>query len=105
MRSLDLIIPAVWDWTVFSCSLFIEIWDALSAAERRLLCAVAETGDTAPFATEFLQKYHLGAASSVQRIVERLTQKGIVDRTNNRYRITDPIFARWITREDLPELE
>ncbi|MBN1761311.1 MAG: hypothetical protein JW863_23510, partial [Chitinispirillaceae bacterium] len=83
---------------------FIEIWDALSPAERRLLCALAEKEDTALFATEFLQQYRLGAASSVQRVVERLSKKGIIDRTGKGYRIIDPVFTHWIMREDQPEL-
>jgi uncharacterized protein len=81
---------------------FIEIWDALSMSERRLLYGVAETRDTALFSTEFLRKYQLGAASSVQRMVERLIQKGIIDRSETGYRIIDPVFAHWIRRVDLP---
>jgi uncharacterized protein len=79
---------------------FMEIWDALTVTERRLLFGIAETAEAAPFAIAFLRKYQLGAASSIQRVVERLVQKGVIDRTENGYRIIDPFFALWIKRED-----
>jgi uncharacterized protein len=84
---------------------FIEIWDALSTIERRLIFGIAETGEAAPFATDFLRKYQLGAASSVQRMIERLIQKGLIDRTDSGYRLIDPILALWIKRGDLPGLK
>jgi AAA+ ATPase superfamily predicted ATPase len=77
---------------------FIEMWDAISPSERRLLVGIAESDAPAPFATEFLRKYQLGAASSVQRLVERLTHKGAIERAANGYRIVDPLFSLWITR-------
>jgi predicted transcriptional regulator of viral defense system len=79
------------------------MWDSLSAAERRLLVAIAETTDAELFSTMFLQKYRLGAASSVQRIAERLKKKGIIDRTGKGFHIVDPIFMQWVTRGESAE--
>lgn len=102
---MDLLADALRAVLIKSNAAFVEIWDALSATERRLLLAVAETGEATLFAAEFLRKYRLGAASSVQRIVERLAHKGIIDRTEGGYRIIDPLFAQWIRREDQPGLK
>lgn len=80
---------------------FVELWDSLTPAERRFISAVAETGQSAVYSSGFIQRYHLGAASSVQRVVERLMKRGIIDRTADGWRIIDPLFFRWIGRDEV----
>lgn len=77
---------------------FVELWDALSPAERRLCAALAETGPAAIYSSEFLLRYHLGASSTVQRIADRLMKKGIIDRSPRAFQIVDPFFIHWIRR-------
>ncbi len=79
---------------------FVEIWDSLASNERRLLVALAESGPAQVFSSEFLVNYKLGSASSMQRVVKRLSDRGIITRTEKGYTILDPIFVHWVRRED-----
>jgi uncharacterized protein len=83
---------------------FVEIWDSLSSIERRLLAAIAETGSVSIFSNEFLRKYRLGAASSLQRVMERMTKRGIIGRFADGYRIIDPMLKCWIKQDDIARL-
>ena len=78
---------------------YTNLWDTLTTNQRRLLRGVAEaTGDLKPFESEFRQKYNLGAASSVQRSVEALSERDIIDRENGSFVIVDRFFKIWIQR-------
>lgn len=79
---------------------FVEIWDSLSRFDRRLLLAMAESPTRHVFAAEFMAQHRLGAASSVQRAVQRLTKRGIIRRTGHGYRIIDPLFVLWMQGEE-----
>ena len=83
---------------------FVEIWDSLSPPERRLLAAIAETDSVSIFSSDFLVKNRLGAASSLQRMVERLVKRGIIGRYSEGYRCVDPIFKYWISQEDTEDI-
>jgi AAA+ ATPase superfamily predicted ATPase len=83
---------------------FVEIWDSLSSIERRLLAAIAEKGSVSIFSHEFLRKYRLGAASSLQRVTERMTKRGIIGRFADSYRLIDPMLKCWIKQDDIARL-
>ena len=78
-------------------STFVATWDLLSVKQKQVLIALAEADKQEHiFAADFLQKYNLGAGSSVQRTVNSLLEKDLVDKTNGIYSIIDVIFKKWI---------
>ena len=48
------------------------------------------------FAGEFVRRYRLGSASNVQRAVDGLLTRDIIDRDNGSFLITDRFFRLWI---------
>lgn len=76
---------------------FHELWDCLRSDERRLLSAIAkEPQSPAIFSNDFISRHQMGSASSLQRVVSRLQQRGLLMRKKQGYLITDPVFLRWI---------
>jgi hypothetical protein len=51
------------------------------------------------FASAFLTKYKLGAASSVTRALEALEAKDLILFENNSYSLTDIFLMRWFQRQ------
>ncbi|MFN8525989.1 MAG: ATP-binding protein [Chloroflexota bacterium] len=75
-----------------------ELWSGLSAAQRALLAAIAQDG-RAVYSEQFRRTHRLGAASTVQRSVSRLTQLDLVERTqDDRLRIADTFLRLWVRR-------
>jgi len=60
--------------------------------QRRILKALAIESTQKPLSSEFLKKYSLGPASSVQTALKGLIDKGILD---EQYWFIDPLFKMW----------
>ena len=60
--------------------------------QRRILKAIAIEGTQKPLSSEFLKKYSLGPASSVQTALKGLIEKGIL---SEKYDFVDPLFKMW----------
>jgi AAA+ ATPase superfamily predicted ATPase len=60
--------------------------------QRRILKALAIEATQKPLSSEFLKKYSLGPASSVQTALKGLLEKGILD---EKYEFVDPLFKTW----------
>lgn len=80
---------------------FHDLWDMLPLKARQLLVALAKEGSSQVqlYSSDFLQKYNLGSASSVQRAVSRLVTEEILEKVNGGYQFTDVFFKRWIRKE------
>ena len=64
---------------------------------RRLLKGVAlEGAGTQVFSSEFVRKYQLGSSSNVQRAVDILMKKDIIDKEDHGFVIPDRFFRLWI---------
>ena len=50
------------------------------------------------FSKRFLEKYGLGASSSIQKALKSLLEKDLVQQENASYVIVDLFLARWIRR-------
>ncbi|MFO7914230.1 MAG: ATP-binding protein [Candidatus Krumholzibacteriales bacterium] len=78
-------------------SAFMATWDPLTVQQKQVLIALAKAGKQEQIlASDFRAEYNLGAASSVQRTVESLLDKDLIDKTNGAYSIIDVIFKKWI---------
>ncbi len=78
-------------------TLYSATWDSLSLHQRRLLKAVAIEGEVrAPTASDFIGRHHLAAPTSVQRSVQRLIERDILDKQEIGLVFTDTFMKYWI---------
>ncbi len=76
---------------------FMNLWDSLTRNARRLLKGVAaEPLGIQVFSAEFIRKYQLGSSSNVQRAVDLLLKKDIIDKEEGGIVIPDRFFRLWI---------
>lgn len=76
---------------------FMNLWDSLSRNARRLLKGIAIEGPGLQiFSNEFIRKYQLGSSSNVQRAVDVLLKKDIIDKEEAGVVIPDRFFRLWI---------
>jgi uncharacterized protein len=76
---------------------YVTLWEGLSVHQRLLLLALAaEPG--AVYGEEYRRRHRLGAATSVQRSMSRLTNRELIEQDKNgAYLISDVFFRSWIT--------
>jgi hypothetical protein len=76
---------------------YTTLWESLTIAQKRFLSGLAvEPAGVKVFAGEFLRRYGIGSASNVQRAVDGLLERDIIDRDNGSFLITDRFFRLWI---------
>lgn len=69
----------------------------LTSMQYRVLKAIAQNdGIENPTSKEFLSKYELGAASSVNQAIKSLSDKEFVFLSKDKYRLNDVFLAQWI---------
>ena len=73
-------------------------WEQVSARQRAALQAIACRGVESIYSESVRQEFRLGAASSVQKSLEALDSKDILDIYKNNYFFIDPLFAHWIRK-------
>jgi hypothetical protein len=80
---------------------FHDLWDMLSVKARSVLIALAKEDNPQLqlYSNQFLRRYNLGSASSVQRAVSRLITDEILEKIEGNYHYTDVFFKQWIRRE------
>ena len=76
---------------------YTTMWESLTMPQKRFLNGLAgESVGVKVFAGEFVRRYGLGSASNVQRAVDGLLERDIIDRDNGSFLITDRFFRLWI---------
>jgi len=76
---------------------YTTLWESLTIAQKRFLIGLAgESAGVKVFSGEFVRRYGLGSASNVQRAVDSLLGRDIIDRDNGSCLITDRFFRLWI---------
>lgn len=76
---------------------YTTLWESLTNPQKRFLKGLAaEPLQVKVFAGEFVRRHGLGAASNVQRAVDVLLAKDIIDRDNGSFLVTDRFFRLWI---------
>jgi len=71
-------------------------WEQLTTLQRSLLQALAQRGCKELFSQAVRDQFRLGPASSVQKALQLLRNKDILDRYGENYFFIDPMFAVWI---------
>lgn len=99
-RELDLHdVRSVTESLVDGQSTYYELlWQQLSAGQRAALQAIAARGVPDLYSERVRSEFRLGPASSVQRAVESLDAKDVLDRYGDRTFFVDPLFPCWIRK-------
>ena len=71
-------------------------WRGLDAAEQKTIRSIVD-GAGSPFRNEALRELGI-SKGSVQKAVPRLLARAEIEEVGGRYRVVDPLFARWIAR-------
>jgi len=81
---------------------FTERWESLNVLQRRFLAGLSkELPGPQVYSGEFIRKYGLRAASNVNRVVEHLLKRDVIDRDNGSFVICDRFFTMWIYKNCL----
>lgn len=81
--------------------IYQSLFADLTERQREIVRAIAaENLATNVTSSEFVRKYHLKSASSVQSALKGLSNKGIVGRSGERYVINDRLFKYWIRKQN-----
>jgi len=75
------------------------VWEQLSAGQRAVLQALAERGPSEIYAQSVRSTFRLGPASSVQKALQSLDSKDILDRYKDAYFFLDPLLPHWIRKK------
>jgi uncharacterized protein len=79
---------------------YSSLWDSLRKTQRSMLAALAVSrNDRRIYSKDFLDAHDLASASSVQRAISALEEKGIVDRQNGGVVISDVFLKRWLLQQ------
>lgn len=81
--------------------IYQSLFADLTERQREIVRAIAaENLATNVTSSEFVRKYHLKSASSVQSALKGLSNKGIVGRSSEGYVISDRLFKYWIRKQN-----
>jgi uncharacterized protein len=100
-RQLDVSdVNSVIETLVTNQSTYYELlWEQLSARQRAALQAIAYRGASEIYSQGVREEFRLGPASSVQKALQSLDSRDILDRYKGSYFFLDPLFPCWIRRK------
>jgi hypothetical protein len=76
---------------------FTLLWEAVATAQQLLLEALAREPGR-PFTQSYRDRHQLPSTSTVQRAVEGLTRRELIDNgADGLHHITEPFLGEWIT--------
>ncbi|MBI1871133.1 MAG: ATP-binding protein [Chlamydiae bacterium] len=74
------------------------VLNALTQKQKQLLVALALEPQVKVYSDPFLDKYHLGSSSSIQKALQILIRKDLLDRENDQFVFQDSFFALWLQK-------
>ncbi len=77
------------------------LWQQLSSRQQAALQAMAHRGAAAIYSQIVREEFRLGPASSVQKALQSLDSRDVLDRYKGGYFFLDPLFPFWIRSKDL----
>jgi hypothetical protein len=93
-------VKSVIESLVTSQSTYYELlWEQLSARQRAALQAIAYRGASEIYSQVVREEFRLGPASSVQKALQSLDSRDILDRYKGNHFFLDPLFPCWIRRK------
>lgn len=98
LRTSD--VNSIIDALVRGQSTYYELlWEQRSAGQRAVLQALAQRGTSAIYSQAVRSEFRLGPASTVQKALQSLDSKDILDRYKEAYFFLDPLFPHWIRKK------
>ncbi len=93
-------VEAVVDALVSGQSTYYELlWEQLAPRQRAALQALAASGAAAIYSQVVREEFRLGPASTVQKALQSLDSRDILDRYKGKYFFLDPLFPIWIKQK------
>jgi len=77
-----------------------EIYDGLAESQRKLAHALSTEPTRNIYSTEYIRRFNLRSAPNVAKALHALQEKELVEKTEQRYRISDIFFAQWLTKTE-----
>ncbi len=77
---------------------FTALWVDLSLHQKNLLLAICRGGGQKIFSQDYVVRFGLGSFSTVQKSLNRLLSRQLLERQGETYVIRDMFFQRWLTR-------
>lgn len=74
---------------------FQTLWESLSTTQQKTLKGLV-VNDKFVFSKEFLNQHKINTTSGVQRSIEVLMRRGIIDKQNEIFIFEDPFFKKWL---------
>lgn len=75
------------------------LWESLTINQQRFLKALAsEVNSIQPYSADFLKRHSIGSPSSLQRIIQGLIERDIIERENGTLVILDRFFRLWVQK-------
>lgn len=97
--TLDTIRTAIDSMIAYNDTIFREILSNIPEKQKELLYAIAKEGEAKQIlSVDFIKRYSLPSASSVQAATKKLLDKDLITETDKIYSVTDKLFAMWICR-------
>jgi hypothetical protein len=91
-RAMDQVIAA-------ESARFTDLWEGLTGSQRVVLQAIAVEDGIRLFTQDALRRYRLGSASQVERAVQRLVEREIVDAVQRGTYVVPYVFLKgWLRR-------
>lgn len=78
---------------------YATIWDSLAAKQKSLVVALCKEPCANIYSQDFLGRHSLGTAASIQTAVNALEKKGVLDRENGSYFVSDVFFIEWLKQK------
>lgn len=75
------------------------LWEQLSARQRATLQALAHRGAAEIYSENIREEFRLGPASTVQKALQSLDSRDVLDRYKGNYFFLDPLFPQWIKKK------
>ncbi len=75
---------------------FQDIYDQITNSQRATLQAIARLDSTGIYSEETRTQYQLPVSSSLSEVLKALQKRGLVYKTGDSYKITNPIFKGWL---------
>ena len=92
-------VRAVSDALVAGQSTYYELlWEQISARQRATLQALATRGGAQIYSQVVREEFRLGPASTVQKALQSLDARDIIDRYQSAWFFLDPLLACWIRK-------
>lgn len=75
---------------------FQDIYDQITNSQRATLQALARLAEAGIYSEETRTRYGLPVSSSLTEVLRALQKRGLIYKTDDAYKITNPIFKEWL---------